>query len=603
MAPAAGSPSQPRFGFVGRQPVIDYLTKDYVGFRQGMLDQIPLLLPNWTDRSESDFGVVLIELVAYVADILSYYQDRVANESYLSTATQRRSVTELLRLIGYQIDPGLSASALIHFEMADDRTEVTVSGADLPFKLRTSGRRGEPTVDFEIVTEFTLKGKNDSIDVSSHPALDAGAAEVHLPHSSHGLSVGDEIYFEEAPTSRGGADRSEGGPRSPRLTVVDVTPTADGIDKIRWSPPLPHRFEPTRTTLKGNNVLATHGQTVSDEFIGDGTPSQRFTLSRPSVTHSLRRADDRRRRSSPALEVRVDGALWQEVDSLSLSGPADTHYVTSIDENDYLTIAFGTGTRGLVVPNQKEVQSRYRIGIGAVGNVGAGTLTAPATVPGVTTVTNPFPATGGADRETTEEAKISGPGSVIAQERAVTLEDYRLLAQAFPGVAKANARVGLRGGYKVVHVFVAPEHASSEPPSQPSSGLKAALKHHLEARMPVNRMAGVDVLDAVYVLVDVTVDVHLRPEAKRLRVGELADRTLSDLLAFGRQDFGHPVRVGEIFSALFPLEGVAFVQLKRLARRGSPAPASECELSDVAIGVGELAVKGDVTVNLIGGQG
>src|SRR4051812_44587271 len=97
----------------GRQPVIDYVTKDYDGFRQAMLSQIPLLLPNWKSRGESDFGVVLIELFAYVADILSYYQDRIANEAYLSTATQRRSVTELLRLIGCQIDPGLAASVLV----------------------------------------------------------------------------------------------------------------------------------------------------------------------------------------------------------------------------------------------------------------------------------------------------------------------------------------------------------------------------------------------------------------------------------------------------------------------------------------------------------
>src|SRR5205807_4046908 len=102
---AAGGPAM-----TGRQPRIDYVTKDYEGFKQGMLNQIPLLLPDWTDRGEADFGVVLIELVAYVADILSYYQDRVANEAFLATATQRRSVTDLLRLIGYQIDPGLAAS-------------------------------------------------------------------------------------------------------------------------------------------------------------------------------------------------------------------------------------------------------------------------------------------------------------------------------------------------------------------------------------------------------------------------------------------------------------------------------------------------------------
>ena len=76
------SPSPVVVNTAGAQPVIDYLTKDYAGFRQGMLNQIPLLMPQWTDRSEADFGVVLIELMAYVADILSYYQDRVANEAF-----------------------------------------------------------------------------------------------------------------------------------------------------------------------------------------------------------------------------------------------------------------------------------------------------------------------------------------------------------------------------------------------------------------------------------------------------------------------------------------------------------------------------------------
>ena len=81
-------------------PVIDYVTKDYDGFKQAMLARIPQLLPSWTDRGESDFGVVLLDLFAYVADILSYYQDRIANEAYLATATQRLSAIEGLRILG-----------------------------------------------------------------------------------------------------------------------------------------------------------------------------------------------------------------------------------------------------------------------------------------------------------------------------------------------------------------------------------------------------------------------------------------------------------------------------------------------------------------------
>ena len=72
--------------------VIDYLARDYNSFRKSLIDLIPAKLPEWTDRSEADFGIAMLELFAYMADILSYYQDRQANEAFLHTAQERRSV-------------------------------------------------------------------------------------------------------------------------------------------------------------------------------------------------------------------------------------------------------------------------------------------------------------------------------------------------------------------------------------------------------------------------------------------------------------------------------------------------------------------------------
>ena len=73
---------------------------------------IPAKLPEWTDHSsEADFGNVLLELFAHMGDILSYYQDRVANESFLGTARTRRSVIEHLRLIGYELATAAPAAA------------------------------------------------------------------------------------------------------------------------------------------------------------------------------------------------------------------------------------------------------------------------------------------------------------------------------------------------------------------------------------------------------------------------------------------------------------------------------------------------------------
>src|SRR5437588_7889298 len=91
--------------------VVDYLARDYDSFRQALVDLIPAKVPEWTDRSEADFGIVLIELAAYMGDILSYYLDRVANEAFLATAQERRSVIQHLRLIGYELAGAAPAAA------------------------------------------------------------------------------------------------------------------------------------------------------------------------------------------------------------------------------------------------------------------------------------------------------------------------------------------------------------------------------------------------------------------------------------------------------------------------------------------------------------
>ena len=92
-------------------PAIDYTNKDYTSFRNAMLALAAYRLPEWTDRSEADPGVLLIELFAYMGDIVLYYQDRIASELFLHSAAERRSVVNHLRLIGYELNPAMPASA------------------------------------------------------------------------------------------------------------------------------------------------------------------------------------------------------------------------------------------------------------------------------------------------------------------------------------------------------------------------------------------------------------------------------------------------------------------------------------------------------------
>lgn len=101
-------------------PEINYLAKDYASFRQLIYDRLALLSPDWQERHVPDIGVALVELLAYVGDQLSYYQDAVATEAYLDTARQRISVRRHARLVDYLLHEGCNARTWICLTVSQD---------------------------------------------------------------------------------------------------------------------------------------------------------------------------------------------------------------------------------------------------------------------------------------------------------------------------------------------------------------------------------------------------------------------------------------------------------------------------------------------------
>ncbi len=81
-----------------------------------------------TTRAETDLSIVLLDAWATVADVLTFYQERIANEGYLRTATERRSILELARLVGYTLRPGVAASVYLAFTL-QDRPNLISNGA------------------------------------------------------------------------------------------------------------------------------------------------------------------------------------------------------------------------------------------------------------------------------------------------------------------------------------------------------------------------------------------------------------------------------------------------------------------------------------------
>jgi hypothetical protein len=120
-------------------PQVDYTSKDYAAIRDDMLSQITDLFPKWTSRDSADFGIVLIELFAYMGDILNYYIDRSANEAFMTTASQRDSVLYLARLLGYNPTTVVASTVTLTFYNSNATTKVIPAGTQVATSASTTG--------------------------------------------------------------------------------------------------------------------------------------------------------------------------------------------------------------------------------------------------------------------------------------------------------------------------------------------------------------------------------------------------------------------------------------------------------------------------------
>jgi hypothetical protein len=110
-------------------PAIDYTSRDFDGFKASLLDYASRAFPDWVPGSEGDFGVLMVELFSYLGDSLSYYGDRLQQESYLSTATQRLSLLQIADLLGYTPSQGIPATGTVTFQTSKPGPAVIIPAA------------------------------------------------------------------------------------------------------------------------------------------------------------------------------------------------------------------------------------------------------------------------------------------------------------------------------------------------------------------------------------------------------------------------------------------------------------------------------------------
>lgn len=513
-----------------KAPSTDYTNRDYQSLVESMLDLAALKLPEWTDRSANDTGRMLTELFAYTGDVLLYYQDRIANEAFLSTAVERRSVIDLLQLIGYTLATPAPAVAELQMTIPAEANDTTD-----PIQIFSGAKFATQALPNRPVVEFIYPGPELSLDRDG-----SGTEIIFYPRAEN----------NEAP-----------------ITVINATQ----ID---------------------NEVVGTSNGEANQRFRLRQTP---VLLSREPVPEAPQDSDVSPLNRELIVEVDAGAGFqpWQRRETLLNSLSESMHYLVDIDAEDAATLMFGDGQFGQIPPVDSTIRVTYRIGGGRAGNVGARTITVlkEGVSEGRVTITNPQAASGGADRESLENARRQAPGVFRSLRRAVTREDYVALSENFPGVARANA---VAPGRTYVDLYIVPQGFNL------TNDLRARLLRYFEDKRMVTTQ--VFVRQPRYVRVYVALIIGISPTFYREDAVRRVEEALLALFEVEQLDFGQTLYLSKIFEAAEAIQGVDFVDVTQF--QGTPqgtTPTETIVQSRIAISSGEFPRLGSLDITPEGG--
>ena len=620
------------------QPNIDYLAKDYNSFRRLMLDRMNILIPGWTERNPADIGIALVELLAYIADHLSYYQDAVANEAYLGTAKKRISVRRHARLLDYRINDGCNSRVWVHIEVdkggdADGKlipkgTPLITGGNDEKPAVKDLNRvMTEIPVIFETMHDIILNNSHNKLSFytwgNSECCLPQGSTSATLLKDSDiNIRPGDVLIFEEIKSPLTGIENEAdlNHRHSVRLSKVEYKKDpllGKDIINIEWftvdALPFPlcitarvtdqdNKTEIDQISIAlGNIVLADHGITIvpaNDE--NPLNPSQvskdeinyRPNLKDKNITFSGKYNDSDFKKVGaantliqninnvlPQIILSYEEEIWIPRLDLLGSDRFANEFVCETENDSSVYLRFGDDILGKKPAAQIKFKPKYRIGNGTYGNVGPDSIKRILTdFNNIIKVRNPLPAVGGTDPEPIEKVKQIAPQAFRVQERAVTEEDYSEVTQRHDEVQRAAADFRWTGSWNSVFVTI-----------DRKAGLDVDedFRNEIENYLEKYRLAGYDleINKPIFVSLDIEFSVCVKEGYFRSNANEALIKIFSSKLLPNRKrgffhpdnfTFGQPVFLSQLYKAAMSVEGITSIVITKFQRFGK-TPNREIE--------------------------
>lgn len=590
--------------------------------------RIPRYTPEWTDFNESDPGITLVQLFAWLSEMLLVQFNQIPERHYL----------KFLQLLNLELRPAQAALAHLTFTAQANATSVDSVRLRTPIQAQPP-EGGEPLV-FETEEGLDLI----RLPLSDVQVLDgAEFADRTTANQPSGIGfrplgwipqVGNALYLGFAPpqqplqgrifpqqlrfrvflpsAAQAGQPQSCNEARQPPAPPVTLAwEYKRTATTRRWERLNVYRDESVAFTREGylllegpaeiaatqegkqqqprywlrcrliegsyvnghypeidfirpNVTSARHLATVREEVVG-------ISDGHPGVTFRLARTPVLF--DSLTLEIQQSAESprepWKWVEDLLASKPDEPHYTLNHNTGE---IRFGDGRRGRIPPAGAEIIAReYRYGGGTAGNVGPGLINAPLiNLTGVATVSNERRAEGGQDEQAIRDLKEKAPAMLRSGNRTVTAEDFAALAAQAGGVRRATAIPLAHPDHRdvevpgAVTVVIVPDTADSPP--RPSPDLIRQVCSYLDGFRLIT--TEVFVKGPEYQAVKVEVTVAAQPYAAFDAVSRDIEKALKAYLDPSTKEFGQDFYPTGFYDVILDVANIMAVQSLRVFVNG-----------------------------------
>lgn len=489
---------------------IDYAGTDFFSLRDNLIAYVKAVYPlDYQNFSESDLGMMLIEVVSYMGSVLSLKGDMLANENYLRTVKNRNNLKKLLELIGVDMMGPLGAGAGARMTNSENPTDD-----DFPFTVApeqrtiaiTSKEDGAPV-------NYTLyKVVNNTIENIQNAA---GQLTLNQSEVTNGGALGTSSIFDNLALLEGALAVQKG-----------TFDTLEGNKRVALT---------NSPIIEGS--VQVYVTTANEDSDANGSYQQVNRL------YSASGATDR------VFQVIYDDDYAATVlfgdNALGISPPAGSEFT--------VTYRVGGGSRGNIGEGILNVQT-------TASNLDG--------IDKTFTLENRTAATGGAEAETAEHAKKYAPYTFKRQDRVVTLEDYIAIGNTFRtkqgtiGKTTAAVRDAFSSG-NVIDVYTL-EKADDLRMQKASPTFKKELLEEIEPKKMLTDE--VVVVDGLIRTLDLVMTIRIDRELETIQ--QQIEQEVSDVIRqhfnIDNADFGKPFVATELNREVFRLPNVRYATIDNL---------------------------------------